>query len=300
MKSNRIGALPLAFRLSLVALSLLCVVAMASSDNVFRSEDLHKSSGSEAPLHPPSASMDGVSMAVEFGSSRPEFGHKPSSISRRYDGYHARPTAGCQTSSTLAVPGLSPSAAFCQNPPVVPDLDISIYGNSRYYNIYNSGSALRVSSNRCVTANYSLLLNSTVDVLNCQARGPGQVKPTCVTGSAKARANATKAAQLQVQFPKFPASSANPGTYNVVALLGSRKSGYHAAAVYGCGTLIPSLPPLEPGIYILSKTLANPEKTLEKLKRKLKCKGFDVSVKFRPVDHTNCAYFFEPTGFTIF
>jgi hypothetical protein len=101
---------------SLLALSLLCVVAMASSDDVFRSEDSHMSSGSEAPLHPPSASMDGVSMAIEFGSSRPQFGHPPSSISRSYDGYQARWTAGYHTSSTLAVPGLAPSAAFCQKP----------------------------------------------------------------------------------------------------------------------------------------------------------------------------------------
>jgi lipocalin len=299
MKSSRTGAIALASLLSLLALSLQCVDAMASSNDASGSVHIHMSSGAEAPLYPSSATVDGVAMAMEFSILHPKFGRPPSSMSRSYDGHHARPTAGCPISSILAVPGLPPSAEFCQNPPVVPDLDISIYGNSRFYNIYNSGSALSDSSNRCVTANYSLSPNGTVNVLNCEARGPGRVKPSCVIGTGKARADATKTAQLQVQFPNFPASSGNPGTYNVVALLGCRKTGYHAAAVHGCGTLIPGLPPLEPGIYILSKTLSNPVKTLEELKRKLKCNGFDVSVKFRPVNHTTCAYFFDPPGFTV-
>jgi hypothetical protein len=54
------------------------------------------------------------------------------------------------------------------------------------------------------------------------------------------------------------------------------------------------------GFYSLKNDCEAREKPLEKMKRKLKCKGFDVNVKFRPVDHTNCAYFFEPTGFTLF
>jgi lipocalin len=275
------------------------VDAAAISDDEFRSDDFHMSSRSDSPVDSPSISTDGASIAVEFGSSRPEFGPPPSLISRSYDAHQARPSVGCPLSSTLAVPGQPPSVEFCQNPPVVPDLDLSVYGNSRFYNIYNSGSALRFSSNRCVTANYSLLPNGTVDVLNCEARGTGRVKPSCVAGLAKVRANATMSAQLQVEFPRFPVDPANPGAYNVVALLGCSRTGYHAAAVYGCGTLTPGLPPLEPGIFILSKSLENREETLEKLKRQLKCNGFDVSVEFRPINQTNCAYFFEPSGFTV-
>jgi lipocalin len=187
------------------------------------------------------------------------------------------------------------SEEFCQNPPTVPNLDLSKYANNMYYSLYLSGSARNLSG-RCITANYSLNPNATVNVLNCQVLGPGRRRPSCVRAIG-ARRPGLEPSRLTVSFPGFRPT---PFPYNVAAVLGAPEAGgYTAAAVYACGSAVPGATPDLPGFYILGRSVENRQAVLQQLKHKLKDLGYNVDVDFVPTDHTDCLYFNDPTGFDL-
>lgn len=194
-----------------------------------------------------------------------------------------------------ASPGVPPSNKFCNFPPTVP-VDLNIYTGT-WFGIYISGLALSTTPGRCVTANYKITENGTIAVLNC-AQTDEKRRPECRRGLATRRPGTVAPGKLQVTFPSVPNSLESPGSYNIAALLGNRKIGYWAAAVYTCRTL----PNGENrrGVFILSRTTRFRRTILFLLKRQLRCRGYDVSDKFVKVGHTkNCEYFFEDTGFTV-
>lgn len=148
-----------------------------------------------------------------------------------------------------------------------------------------------------MTANYQVARNGTITVLNCsQVRRRKQV--VCVRGAARRRPGTVAPGKLEVFFPGTRPGLGNPGPYNIVALLGNRKIGYLAAAVYFCATA-PGGVRLQ-GLFILSRTTIFRRTVLFLLKRQLRCKGFDVSGPFVKIVHTKrCDYFFEDGGFTV-
>jgi lipocalin len=217
------------------------------------------------------------------------------------DGYGGGVSSSSGCAGSYAPPAASPrdpsSNEFCQNPPTVPNLDLTKYANSMYYSLYLSGSALSIEGigGRCITANYTLNPNKTVDVLNCQVLGAGKRKPSCVRAIG-ARRPGLEASKLTVSFPNF---NPIPSPYNVAAVLGSAEKGYTAAAVYTCGVAVPGATPEKPGFFIIARSVVNRERTLLKLQTILKSKGYDVSVDFVPTDQTDCLYFNGPQGFDV-
>ena len=200
----------------------------------------------------------------------------------------ARPSGRC---NTPAVPGKPPSDFFCRNPPT-DFVDLDIY-KGIWFQIYGSGSALRFSGTACTTANYELNKNGTVAVLNCSVREKGAI-PSCARAVASPRKDTKDTGKLEVFFPSSPPSPANPGRYNVAALLGSNTF-YLAAAVYSCSS-IPGVPN-QSGFFILSRTTIFKELILSLLKLRLWCKGYDTSQMFKIIDQDNCKYFFDDSGF---
>lgn len=193
-----------------------------------------------------------------------------------------------------AKPGAPPSNKFCNFPPTVP-VDLETYKGT-WFNIYNSGSALRFSSSACVTANYELNENGTIAVLNCEQEDKSKL-PQCSRAVASRRPGTKAPGKLQVFFPRVPPGPGNPGSYNVVELLGNTKIGYLAAAVYTCITTRDG--EKAQGFFILSRTTLFRRTILFLLKRQLRCRGFDVSDRFVEVVHSkNCKYFYEDGGFT--
>lgn len=194
-----------------------------------------------------------------------------------------------------AKPGAPPSNKFCNFPPTVP-IDLNTYKGT-WFNIYNSGIALRFASGSCITANYRINKNGTIAVLNCLQQQNKRKLPECTRGLASRRPGTKAPGKLQVVFPRAPRGVGNPGPYNVAALLGNTKIGYFAAAVYFCDTTPGGKK--EQGFFILSRTTLFRRTVLFLLKRQLRCRGFDVSDQFVKLVHTkDCKYFFEDGGFT--
>lgn len=185
-------------------------------------------------------------------------------------------------------PGVPPSRKFCRFPPTVP-LSLPLY-QGRWFNTFNSGIARRFSTGACVTANYTLLPNGTVAVLNCNQLDRS-MPPGCVRASAVRRPGTNSTGKLLVSFPSSPMGFGNPGPYNVVALLGDERIGYFAAAVYSC-EVVEGIGPVD-GLFILSRVNVLKKLVFHLLAIKLKCAGFDLSQEFVEVDHTGCQYFDE-------
>lgn len=195
----------------------------------------------------------------------------------------ARPTL-----ARYCVPAHPTNAAFCRTPPVVRNFDLTPY-MGKWYQLYTSGTATQFSSNRCVTANYTLAADGTVSVVNCHLPSEEEL-PQCQRAVAERRVG-LEPPHLQVQFAPFlPA-----GDYNVAALLGDAESGYEAAAVYTCrleGDRV-----LE-GVYFIARERERAEVVFEGLTRHMRCLGYVLDDKFYATGHEEqCRYFDGEKGF---
>lgn len=191
---------------------------------------------------------------------------------------------------TYCIPEQPLTKSFCFNPPTVPDFDLSAYVG-KWFQLYTSGSATFVSSNRCVTANYTQQESGSVGVLNCQLP-PEIASVECVRGEAARRVGGLPS-QLEVSFsPQFPA-----GPYNVAALLGDAESGYEAAAVYSCVEIQDKL--IE-GVYIIARSVENRKYVLDGLFKRMKCMGYEINDPFIPAyQEDDCKYFDGEDGFNV-
>lgn len=189
---------------------------------------------------------------------------------------------------TYCIPTQPLTPSFCFNPPTVEDFDLTKY-TGKWYQLYTSGTATFVSTNRCPTANYTQLEDGIVGVLNCQLPESGE-KPECLRGEATRRVGALPP-QLEVSFSSFiPA-----GSYNVAGLLGDAESGYEAAAVYSC--VDTDRGPAE-GVYIIARSPRKPEYVLDGLFQHMRCLGYELKDAFVPSYHgDDCKYFDEEDGF---
>lgn len=178
----------------------------------------------------------------------------------------------------------------CLNPPVIRRLDIPAY-TGRWFNTFVSGSAVEFAFD-CVTANYTLTEEGTIDVLNCSFNKTAD-RPACLPGVATRRPG-LPSSRLQVSFrPGMP-----PGSYNVAAVLGRRNYGYFAAAVYSCE--IVNGVPVE-GLFIITRAPYAPGFVKERLMERLRCKGYLFSDELVPTPHSRmCKYFDGEDGFDTF
>lgn len=190
-------------------------------------------------------------------------------------------------SPTYCVPPQQLSPSFCNRPPVVADFDLEQYAG-KWYQIYTAADATPVSTNRCVTANYTLLEDGMVNVLNCQLP-ESENRPQCQRALAERRVG-EQPPHLQVQFAPFlPA-----GPYNIAALLGDAESGYEAAAVYSCTV---SESGFSEGIFVIARSPKRPEYVIEKLSEHLRCVGYPLKESFvSSYLGDDCKFFYDGDG----
>lgn len=180
------------------------------------------------------------------------------------------------------------SASFCKSPPVVNDFDLEQY-IGEWFQIYTSGDATRMSTNRCVTANYTLLEDGTINVLNCQLP-EDEDRPQCQRAVAERRVG-EQPPHLQVQFARL----IRAGPYNVAALLGDAESGYEAAAVYSCSV---SEDGFGEGFFIIARSPERAEYVIEKISAHLRCLGYSLKDQFvTSYLGDDCKFFNERDGF---
>uniref|UniRef100_UPI0001753858 Apolipoprotein D n=1 Tax=Homo sapiens TaxID=9606 RepID=UPI0001753858 len=158
----------------------------------------------------------------------------------------------------------------CPNPPVQENFDVNKYPG-RWYEIEKIPTTFE--NGRCIQANYSLMENGKIKVLNQELRADGTVNQ--IEGEATP-VNLTEPAKLEVKFSWFMPSA----PYHILA---TDYENY--ALVYSCTSISQSFH--VDFAWILARNVALPPETVDSLKNILTSNNIDVK-KMTVTDQVNC------------
>lgn len=143
----------------------------------------------------------------------------------------------------------------------------------------------------CVTANYTILPDSTIDVKNCFFIAGNTTIPRCIQGVAKRRPGGTEA-QLQVGFvPGVPM-----GSYNVAAIVGRPNWGYAAAAVYSCEDIGGVL---QESLFLIARVPFMERALRQKLLEQMRCRGYEIRDPLERGRNGGRCRYFDRVGFEL-